>query len=301
MQQNIIKRLLAGDGDARWGAPLLTALVLGLGALYFYSQKNAAGMAAVASSFLAAGASLSVGAALGFLFGIPRAVSESNREQSMLDGCPSYQVNTNLEQVSDWLTKIIVGVGLVEATTIVGHLKAASKQLALAMGGESVPPSLAGAILIYFSIIGFMLCYLWTRLLLLQEFTMADRSARQSPEFFEGLIQALLYQPAPDGFTKALKAATEYLKRFGDGNWRIWRSIACANGQRYSFVRDSDPQEAEEAFNEALKALKMVLKLCPSEKESMMNLWDPAQATAQENDLVVFFDRPEFKATFGVP
>ena len=67
--------------------------------------------------FMVSASSVSVGLLIGFLFGIPRTLqglpeaadarlSESVRQR--------YMVNTNLEQVSDWLTKIIVGVGLVQ-------------------------------------------------------------------------------------------------------------------------------------------------------------------------------------------
>ncbi len=50
---------------------------------------------------------------VGFLFGIPRVL----QGEDVLPGQqPEYRqrVNTNLEQISDWLTKIIVGLGLVE-------------------------------------------------------------------------------------------------------------------------------------------------------------------------------------------
>jgi hypothetical protein len=79
-------------------------------------------MAAVATS---------VGVLLGFLFGIPRtlqqelppsssppapAASPQSPERVFTGANWSYQqtVNTNLEQISDWLTKILVGVGFTQ-------------------------------------------------------------------------------------------------------------------------------------------------------------------------------------------
>ena len=55
-----------------------------------------------------------LGALLGFLFGIPQyfAGADTPSERSRA----TYQPNTNLTQVSDWLTKIIIGVGLVRGT-----------------------------------------------------------------------------------------------------------------------------------------------------------------------------------------
>src|SRR5512143_3092668 len=66
-------------------------------------------------------ATLSVGGLLGFLFGIPRttrpprgsegAGANDGRREAI--NTP-YEPSNNLEQVADWLTKILVGVGLVE-------------------------------------------------------------------------------------------------------------------------------------------------------------------------------------------
>src|SRR5437764_934124 len=80
---------------------------------------------------------------------------------------------------------------------------------------------------------GLLAFYLWTRVILTTEFTRADRAARNSPEFYEGLIEALLYQPPPEGFQTALEVGQEFLQRFGEGNWRVWRAMACAYGQEF--------------------------------------------------------------------
>lgn len=84
---------------------------------------------------------LAAGTVVGFLFGVPkvrqagaprrgpgkdsasdRATDPARTGSKLLDDPtgPSYQqsVNTNLEDVSDWLTKILIGVGLVEAKSI---------------------------------------------------------------------------------------------------------------------------------------------------------------------------------------
>ena len=55
-----------------------------------------------------------------------KAVQADSRGQSLT-------VNTNLEQISDWLTKIIVGVSLVESQTLLANLKAAALFMALSM------------------------------------------------------------------------------------------------------------------------------------------------------------------------
>lgn len=82
---------------------------------------------------------------------------------------PSTAVNTNLEQISDWLTKIIVGVSLVNSEKIGVAVMEASKEMAHAFDGEPMH-SLALAILTYFGVIGLLGGYLLTRLYLQRAF-----------------------------------------------------------------------------------------------------------------------------------
>src|SRR5438552_4060746 len=71
-------------------------------------------------ALMLAGACLLGGGLLGFLFGLPRTVQDVGQRNSTTSGLPSepqnvsYHANTNLEQISDWLTKILVGVGLTQ-------------------------------------------------------------------------------------------------------------------------------------------------------------------------------------------
>src|SRR5260370_6660853 len=69
---------------------------------------------------------ISVGGLLGFLFGMPRGPVTSLTPQEDGNSEPSvrYQPSNNLEQVSDWLTKILIGVGLVELRQLGGALNA---------------------------------------------------------------------------------------------------------------------------------------------------------------------------------
>ena len=64
-------------------------------------------------------ACLLVGMFIGFLFGIPKIVQDNSPSVEKI-GEPAYrqQVNSNLTEISDWLTKIIVGLGLVNLTKI---------------------------------------------------------------------------------------------------------------------------------------------------------------------------------------
>ncbi len=73
-------------------------------------------------------ASLVTGLLLGFLFGIPKALQNDHPESGLQR---AYATNTNLEQISDWLTKILVGVGLVE----MGKISARFGELTEEVGG----------------------------------------------------------------------------------------------------------------------------------------------------------------------
>ena len=83
---------------------------------------------------------------------------------------PTSKANTNLVEISDWLTKIIVGVGLFQLSTLPGKLKSLAGYFATAFGTPAAPPSLVMAILGYFAIFGFLLGYLWARIYLAEEF-----------------------------------------------------------------------------------------------------------------------------------
>lgn len=125
-------------------------------------------------------ACLAAGAGLGFLFGIPHAgaprVVDSNNGTTPDSG---YQSSTSLEQIADWLTKIIVGVGLVELSRIYEFFKTAVKFLAAGLGEPVVTASACAATtLVFFPIVGFLGCYLITRLYLAAALVRADTDTK---------------------------------------------------------------------------------------------------------------------------
>jgi hypothetical protein len=76
-----------------------------------------------------------VGLLGGFLFGIPRSVPVGAGPDDHTHG--SHAVNTKLEQISDWLTKILIGIGLVELARISGYLDALVHEVGDALGGDA--------------------------------------------------------------------------------------------------------------------------------------------------------------------
>jgi CheY-like chemotaxis protein len=110
-----------------------------------------------------------VGALVGFLFGIPRVTTNAPDDRGAEVGDanarrPILSVNTNLEQISDWLTKIIVGLGLVEMRKIPISVSAFATVIGPAF--RSSPMVAAIAVSIYFPVLGFTSGYLITRLYL---------------------------------------------------------------------------------------------------------------------------------------
>lgn len=285
-----------------WASPLFWTTLIGLLAVVAFALQRPAPLKTIAVGILASLAAFASGGIIGFLFGIPRALQSARPGGGAIADLETlYEVNTNLEQVSDWLTKIIISLGLVQLTKIPRHFMSAASYVATAFDGESIPPSYAALALLFFGITGFMACYLWTRLILTMEFARADRAARRSPEFYEGLLEALLYQPAPKGFTSALEIGTEFLKRYGEGNWRVWRSLACSYGQQYKYGvprTGADAAEMRVARDQALSAVRQVHDLALEEYDSMERLWNPKHVTPGENDLVVFADDPDFIELF---
>lgn len=98
-------------------------------------------------------------AVLGFLFGVPR-----TRASATPANGSRFDENTNLEQISDWLTKILVGVGLTQLEKIPGAFSAAAAAVAGGLPGVAVHPSVVGAVLLYFAMWGFLTSYIVTRI-----------------------------------------------------------------------------------------------------------------------------------------
>ena len=156
--------------------------------VYAASIKPPGNPGAVGSiGFLLSGGCLLLGGLVGFLFGIPRSLqrNEETGRETAEGGAESasssprirYGVNTNLEQISDWLTKILVGVGLTQMGKIPGLLRDGAEYLGGALGGSPYGEPIALWIILYFSSCGFLFGYLWTRLFLTRALAQADMGA----------------------------------------------------------------------------------------------------------------------------
>jgi hypothetical protein len=147
--------------------------------------------------FVAAG---TVGAVLGFLFGLPRSRFADLATAADLvapqpatpnpTGAPTapttstrYLTNSNLIKVSDWLTTIVIGLSLVNLGKALPALRSLSAALKAPLGGAAYAGAIGTSVLIVGSLAGFMLSYLWTSTRfreLLEEF---ERQLEKVPDF----------------------------------------------------------------------------------------------------------------------
>lgn len=107
------------------------------------------------------------GSLVGFLFGVPRFRAEANTASAEQQVLARYLPNTNLEQISDWLTKIIIGATLVQVQSLPLHFQYLCDGTAQKLGQPGLAPVI-GAVIIFFGFTGFLWCYLWSSIRVLR-------------------------------------------------------------------------------------------------------------------------------------
>lgn len=242
---------------------------------------------------LVAGASLSCGFLLGFIFGIPRVGDEKQLEKrdSKPDDPPSptnpshVTSNSNLVEISDWLTKIMVGVGLVELNSIPHKLGKLSYYVGLglrpAQCGQQGSCSdlinsaqVAGlAIVLFYFSVGFLGAYVWARLYFFKDLRGMIETLRRervidlirlaefsidSGQLDEamGFIDIALDSDPNDG--RAILTKARILKRLA-------LSIEKKDAKRV------DQPEAKQLMLQALDCLGQAIKLLPHAGEPYYN------------------------------
>lgn len=131
-------------------------------------------------ALMAASAAFGAGAAFGFLFGAPRwgdsagpgagsgaAGSEAGAapagSAAAVGGGRELRPNTSLERVTDWLTTIIVGLGLVHLKDMKNEVTDLGIWLTGAIVQKEVTNATPGVLIVLsFAVIGFLVFYLWS-------------------------------------------------------------------------------------------------------------------------------------------
>jgi hypothetical protein len=167
--------LLSAEADVYYRATnkVLMCVAIGFAALILNANrwdhwKYGVVSRAIGYGAMVAGAFFIAGALLGYLFGLrPAGASQSQSSN------PPPPPPTNLEEIADWLTKLILGAGLVELTRLRGPIGQFAAFMALGVNppftlqGERYEdpgsPAIALAIMSFFSASGLLYGYLWTR------------------------------------------------------------------------------------------------------------------------------------------
>ena len=254
----------------------ICAIVVGLDSARGSGWSN--GLALFCHSGMLSLAFAALGALVGFLFGIPKTQQpdKGTGKDSASSSAQASQIkpNTNLEEVSDWLTKIILGAGLTQLMRVPEKIKNIGWYFENDFHGSKLLPE---AMAVHSAILGFFIAYLITRLFLTGAFADADRATdasvalalRQSdnqldrqdygdatvtlesamgsigpetpPEtrllLYERLTNAALYEPAPGSFQKVIKYFNQFTQQEATPpTARLYVNLACAYGQQYEWL-----------------------------------------------------------------
>jgi hypothetical protein len=146
---------------SRWFWAVIVLCAIGVGSTLIYTSQVPGGVrwSVFGTALALSAAAFLAGAIPGFLFGIPHTVQGATSSSSDAQ----YQGNTNLEQVSDWLTKIIVGVGLVQIGRVLPALGKLASNLRAPLGGQESSAAFGLGMTISYALLGFFSVYLWSR------------------------------------------------------------------------------------------------------------------------------------------
>jgi hypothetical protein len=209
------------------------ALLLILSGIAAGADKGlAAGVRVLLLSSLFAAASTVSGWLLGFLFGVPRTLVRGQTgsiapDQAQGRSPATSRVNTNLEDISDWLTKTIVGVGLTQLFAVPAFVwKVAGELDGHGFGWEPYGRLLAIGLFFYFAPGGFWLGYVGTRTILARLFAQyeAPTLEKVTPAQDEN-VKRLSQFIFPDGAERPDKERLDQLNR-----WRATNNVDAGVG-----------------------------------------------------------------------
>jgi hypothetical protein len=272
----------------------LCVLFFGIVIAFFFGT----GMSGKATVFMWMFACILASSVIGFLFGIPKILQTPAKfDTSETTLMPSYQqlVNSNLTEISDWLTKIIVGLGLVNLTKIPPYLYDAARILA---NGLTSPQTMradlalafAYAIIIGFSCFGFLFGYIGTRTYLAGIFSSADQNTLKaladSAKETAGKAQSAL--------RKAELALSQPLD-ISDNNALTAEAKLTKLVEAYNHVRNS-MESGNARTSKAVEVIKAMFLLSPH-----LKTFDVEEALKSSNNgsrisgFAYLYTKPDFK------
>lgn len=136
---------------------LLSVIVGLIGIIGFPLSNSGNGFSLVFIGILLGMASMVCGFFTGTLFGMPKRNATDSSD---------YTLNNSLVEISEWLTKIIVGLGLVNLREIPEYLYNLGQFVKKDSNNQSYVDFYAMSILVYFSVLGLYVGYNYMRLVL---------------------------------------------------------------------------------------------------------------------------------------
>jgi len=306
----------------------------------------AGGFKLFAIGMLVTGAAAIVGALFGFLFGLPRSFDdvdqpnadagqpEASADQGTASAPPkavetsalrrSARSNNNLLEISDWLTKVIVGAGLVGLKDITRWLGDVGQTIGTGAGLHPEEGRVFGAsVILFFFGWGFLFVYIQTRTIISLIFQATERSltdavreavggsvkdavsaeVRQSvvPALTNasvGTIMQLLYS-APKAAEQQARAFLADPENASNALARLY--LACALGQQHE--KSTDAAERQKFRDQAYDALKRALTLDPALKPQARGFMYPDEPghLDGDDDLTSFREDKDFVDLLGPP
>lgn len=204
-----------------------------------------------------------------------------------------YSANTNLEQISDWLTKILVGITLTQFDNMAAWYRSAATALAPLLGTADSARAATLALMTYFMIWGFFISYLLTRLWMPKALSRSEREelvqSRQveheaALRSLERQAYDLLYEPG--GYTRAIELIEKYLSSPNalPSPW-LWLYLAAAYGQRHADeIKNGNIDAANATKEKVIHAVQEALRLNPGTKPILQQLYEGK--SPGEDDLV---------------
>lgn len=214
------------DDDAKGqpgtGIVFLTLSLPILVAIFVYGLAEHHFGSFVGVSLVVAAGAFGVGALLGFLFGVPRPSGSADGSASSTPGTGLLSPNSNLVQVSDWLTKVLIGATLVQFRELVNSIGSfATDTLAPALGNDDTAKAFAIALLVASFAAGFLVTYVFTRLILQARFNAADHllvdqvasKLASDPAVTKQISEQLAANPEPELLDQVAEKTAEKLRK----------------------------------------------------------------------------------------
>jgi len=182
------RRLARQTENVMWILAILG--ILSVVVLFFWSTVQASRIDAFTWAFVAALAALVIGGSLGLLFGLPTAQTGSVGPTSAhRDEDLGYRESTSLEQVADWLTKILIGLTLTQFENWELRFSRMSANLTQVLTGRDSPLP-GGVLLAFYAVLGFLMAYLWMRRYFIHELVAANAESRALRKRAQEVIEA---------------------------------------------------------------------------------------------------------------